>query len=166
MTRAIIPETCGKDGVVLCPDNSNNSDKNTVKLGDYILERRIGSGGMGRVYYGRQESLDRPVAIKILSRETASDKQSVMRFQREAKAIARLIHPNIIQVFSFGVEKGVPYFAMEHVDGKDLGLRLKGGEEFDTKESGKACAYSSKSPRRSRPRPSTTWFTATSSRAI
>jgi predicted Ser/Thr protein kinase len=105
-----------------------------VRLGEYLLERRIGSGGMGQVYLGKQESLDRLVAIKIMPRQTASDSQSVQRFQREAKSIAQLIHPNIIQVFSFGVEKGVPYFAMEYVDGEDLSAKLKKGEEFTTEE--------------------------------
>jgi predicted Ser/Thr protein kinase len=105
-----------------------------VRLGEYLLERRIGSGGMGQVFLGRQESLDRMVAIKIMPRQTASDQQSVQRFQREAKSIAQLIHPNIIQVFSFGVEKGVPYFAMEYVNGEDLSARLKKGEEFTTEE--------------------------------
>ena len=98
-----------------------------VRLGEYLLERRIGAGGMGQIYLGKQESLDRLVAIKIMPRQTASDSQSVLRFQREAKAIAQLIHPNIIQVFSFGVEKGVPYFAMEYVDGEDLSVKLKKG---------------------------------------
>jgi len=111
-------------------------DKPTVavRLGEYLLERRIGSGGMGQVFLGRQESLDRMVAIKIMPRQTASDQQSVQRFQREAKSIAQLIHPNIVQVFSFGVEKGVPYFAMEYVDGEDLSAKLKNGEEFTTDE--------------------------------
>ncbi len=106
-----------------------------VKLGEYILARRIGKGGMGQVFLAKQESLDREVAVKVLPKELAKDETFRARFEREAKSAASLIHPNVIQVYSFGIEKGVPYFAMEYVDGKDLSAKLKVGEKFDTKES-------------------------------
>ena len=106
-----------------------------VKLGEYILERRIGKGGMGQVFLAKQESLDRLVAVKVLPKELAKDDTFRARFEREAKSAASLIHPNVIQIYSFGIEKGVPYFAMEYVDGEDLSFKLKQGERFDIKES-------------------------------
>ncbi len=105
-----------------------------VKLGEYILERRIGKGGMGQVFLAKQESLDRLVAVKVLPKELAKDDTFRARFEREAKSAASLIHPNVIQIYSFGIEKGVPYFAMEYVDGEDLSFKLKRGEKFDIKE--------------------------------
>jgi serine/threonine protein kinase/tetratricopeptide (TPR) repeat protein len=103
-----------------------------VKLGEYILEKRIGKGGMGQVFLAKQESLDRLVAVKVLPKELAKDDTFRARFEREAKSAASLIHPNVIQMYSFGIEKGVPYFAMEFVEGEDLSIKLKRGDTFDT----------------------------------
>ena len=103
-------------------------------MGEYILERRIGKGGMGQVFLAKQESLDRLVAVKVLPKELAKDDTFRARFEREAKSAASLIHPNVIQIYSFGIEKGVPYFAMEYVDGEDLSFKLKQGEHFDIKD--------------------------------
>jgi len=106
-----------------------------VKLGEYVLERRIGKGGMGQVFLAKQESLDRQVAVKVLPKELAKDETFRARFKREAKSAASLIHPNVIQIYSFGIEKGVPYFAMEYVDGEDLAVKLKKGEQYDLQRS-------------------------------
>ncbi|RME71064.1 MAG: serine/threonine protein kinase, partial [Planctomycetota bacterium] len=95
------------------------------QLGDFVLERKIGQGGMGEVYLAHQVSLDRTVAVKVLPRSLASQENFIERFQREAKAAANLIHPNVIQIYSIGVEQGTPYFAMEYVEGEDLAQRLK-----------------------------------------
>jgi serine/threonine protein kinase/tetratricopeptide (TPR) repeat protein len=102
-----------------------------VKLGEYVLEKRIGKGGMGQVFLAKQESLDRQVAVKVLPKELAKDDTFRARFEREAKSAASLIHPNVIQMYSFGIEKGVPYFAMEYVEGEDLSVQLKRGDQFD-----------------------------------
>lgn len=106
----------------------------TVKLGEYILEKQIGKGGMGRVYLAHQESLDRKVAIKVLPKELASDQTFRLRFEREAKMAANLVHPNVIQIYSYGIEKGIPYFAMEYVDGEDIAVKLKRGERFTIRQ--------------------------------
>ena len=107
----------------------------SVKLGEYVLEKRIGKGGMGQVFRARQESLDRLVAVKVLPKELAKDDTFFARFEREAKSAASLIHPNVIQIYSYGVEKDVPYFAMEYVEGEDLAAKLKQGQKFSIKES-------------------------------
>ncbi len=105
-----------------------------AKLGEYIIEKPLGRGAIGQVYLARQESLDRLVAVKVLPRELATDANFRARFAREAKAAAALIHPNVVQIYSFGIERDVPYFAMEYVEGDDLGARLKRGEKFDLSE--------------------------------
>ena len=95
------------------------------QLGDFVLDKKVGQGGMGEVYLAHQVSLDRRVAVKVLPRSLASQENFIERFQREAKAAANLIHPNVIQIYSIGVEQGTPYFAMEFVEGEDLSDRLK-----------------------------------------
>jgi len=83
---------------------------------------------MGAVYRGRQVSLDRPVAIKVLSKRLTDCEEVRDRFNRESQIIARLTHPNIIHVIDRGVTKnGMPYFVMEHVEGTDLAQKIKAG---------------------------------------
>ncbi len=94
-------------------------------LGDFELERKVGQGGMGEVWLARQVSLDRPVAVKVLPRSLANQENFIERFQREAKAAASLVHPNVLQIYSFGVAEGTPYFAMEYVEGEDLQERMR-----------------------------------------
>ena len=90
------------------------------RLGRYRVVRQIGSGGMGVVYEGVDEGLGRRVAIKVLWPHLASDAEFVARFQREARAAARLRHPNVVQVYDVGVEGGVYYHVMEYVEGRPL----------------------------------------------
>jgi len=80
----------------------------------------LGIGGMGMVYKARQVNLDRPVALKILSPELSSQPAFAERFSREAKALARLHHSNIVSVYDFGRAGPYYYFLMEFVDGVDL----------------------------------------------
>src|SRR5512141_1319935 len=80
----------------------------------------IGKGGMGAVYKARQPALDRLVALKILPPAAASDPGFAERFNREARALARLNHPNIVAVHDFGQVNGMPYFLMEYVEGSTL----------------------------------------------
>src|SRR5580658_3022847 len=80
----------------------------------------IGKGGMGAVYQARQRSLDRLVALKILPAQAAVGPGFGERFNREARALARLNHPNIVAVYEFGQVNGLPYFLMEFVDGLNL----------------------------------------------
>ncbi|MBR1587910.1 MAG: serine/threonine protein kinase [Kiritimatiellae bacterium] len=89
-------------------------------FGHFLLEKELGHGGMGGVYLARDKMLDRKVAIKVMLKELGSDPKFVERFQREAQAAARLNHPNIAQIYSFGQEQGMPYIAMELVSGGSL----------------------------------------------
>jgi serine/threonine protein kinase len=92
--------------------------------GGYFIEAKIGAGGMGTVYKGVQNRLDRPVAIKILRAALLSDPTLVQRFVREARAASQLHHPNVITVTDFGqLEGGTLFMVMEYVRGRDL-LRL------------------------------------------
>ena len=88
--------------------------------GNFLLERELGSGGMGGVYMGRDKMLDRPVAVKVMQKEFGADAEFVEKFKREAQSAARLIHPNIAQVYSYGICDGMPYIAMELAAGGSL----------------------------------------------
>jgi len=111
------------------------ADLPVKRLGEYVLQRRLGAGGMGEVFLARQESLDREVALKILPKEVAQDKELIDRFYREARSAARLIHPNVVQMYFVGQEDDTTFFAMEYVDGEDLSHRLRRGESFTLEES-------------------------------
>ena len=95
--------------------------------GDFEVDtdRVLGRGGMGVVYHGKQISLERPVAIKALSKDLTRNVDFIQRFKREAKVLARLVHPHVVQVFGAGDTEEHYYFAMEFVDGKDLGVLLQ-----------------------------------------
>lgn len=95
------------------------------ETGNFLLERELGCGGMGGVYMGRDKMLDRPVAVKVMLKELGSDPDFVERFKREAQAAARLIHPNIAQIYSYGIANGMPYIAMELVAGGSLEQLMK-----------------------------------------
>ncbi|HET7869981.1 MAG TPA: protein kinase [Actinomycetota bacterium] len=96
-----------------------------VLLGDrYRLVRMIGSGGMGTVWEAEDETLGRPVAVKVLSESLAAGERAVRRFEREAKAAARLSGPYIAAVYDFGRSEGRPYIVMELVSGETLADRL------------------------------------------
>ena len=88
--------------------------------GNFLLERELGSGGMGGVYMGRDKMLDRPVAVKVMQKELGADAEFVEKFKREAQSAAKLIHPNIAQVYSYGICDGMPYIAMELAAGGSL----------------------------------------------
>ena len=88
--------------------------------GNFLLERELGTGGMGGVYMGRDKMLDRPVAVKVMLKEYGSDAEFVEKFKKEAQSVARLIHPNIAQVYSYGICDGMPYIAMELATGGSL----------------------------------------------
>jgi eukaryotic-like serine/threonine-protein kinase len=91
----------------------------------YQFERLIGLGGMGEVHLARQVALNRPVAIKFLTR-TAGDPTDdyAARFHREAELMARISHPNVVTIFDFGAVDGRPYLVMEYVEGGDLRSRM------------------------------------------
>ena len=85
----------------------------------------IGQGGMGAVYKARQKQLDRIVALKVLPPGIGGDPSFAERFTREAKALAKLLHPNIVALFEFGQADGIYYLLMEYVDGVSLGQLLR-----------------------------------------
>ncbi len=105
------------------------SDQGPVIYGGrYELHRRLARGGMADVYLARDQLLDRPVAVKVLFAQYASDPAFVERFRREAQAAANLNHPNIVGVYDWGEEGGTYYIVMEYVSGRSLAdvLRQEG----------------------------------------
>ena len=90
------------------------------KVGDYRILRELGRGGMGVVYEAEQESLGRRVALKVLPRHAAGDQKALLRFQREARAAAKLHHTNIVPVFEVGHDKEYSYYAMQLIQGQGL----------------------------------------------
>ena len=93
-------------------------------LGHYRIVEQIGAGGMGVVYRARDERLDRDVAIKVLPKATAQDEERLARFEREAKAVAKLDHPNILAIYDFGTEGGITYAVTELLEGETLRQRI------------------------------------------
>ncbi len=86
--------------------------------GRYDLGDRLGSGGMSNVYRATDLTLERTVAVKILAEHLSDDERFVARFRREALAVAKLIHPNIVQVYDTGIDEGRHYIVMEYVEGR------------------------------------------------
>jgi serine/threonine protein kinase len=97
------------------------------RLGPYEIQFALGAGGMGEVYKARDTRLDRTVAIKILPDTLATDPQFRERFDREAKAISQLTHPNICTLYDVGEQAGTAYLVMEYLEGETLEQRLKKG---------------------------------------
>jgi serine/threonine protein kinase/Tol biopolymer transport system component len=98
-----------------------------TRLGPYEIVSPIGAGGMGEVYKARDTRLDRSVAIKVLPPAFADNVQLKLRFEREAKTISQLTHPNICTLYDVGNERGVEYLVMELLDGTTLGDRIARG---------------------------------------
>ena len=93
--------------------------------GRYALETLVGSGGMADVYRAKDQLLERTIAVKVLHQQYENDKEFIERFQREAKAAARITHPNIVNVYDVGVAEGRHYIVMEYVPGRTLKERIK-----------------------------------------
>jgi serine/threonine-protein kinase len=89
-----------------------------ILSGRYETAERLGSGGMSNVYKATDRILERTVAVKILAEHLSDDERFVERFRREALAVAKLIHPNIVQVYDTGVDEGRHYIVMEYVEGR------------------------------------------------
>jgi len=106
-------------------------------LGRYALERVLGKGAMGVVYEASDPRLNRRVAVKTILKSSLDEdtvKEFAQRFVREAQAVARLNHPNIVQVHDFGEEGDVAYLVMEHISGRELKSRFEAGERFELGE--------------------------------
>ena len=98
-----------------------------TRLGPYALETLLGVGGMGEVYRARDTRLDRTVAVKVIPRSLSSDPARRQRFEREARAIALLQHPNICTLYDVGSQEGTDYLVMEYLEGQTLAARLLKG---------------------------------------
>jgi Tol biopolymer transport system component len=97
------------------------------RLGPYEIVSQLGQGGMGIVFRARDTKLERDVAVKVLPKNLAEDPDALGRFEREAKAVAALSHPNILAIHDFGREEGTVYAAMELLEGETLRQRLQDG---------------------------------------
>ena len=102
-----------------------------TRLGPYEIVAPLGAGGMGDVYRGRDTRLERNVAIKVLSAHLATDPQFRLRFEREARAISSLEHPNICTLFDVGEQGDISYLVMPLLDGETLAERLSGPDGHD-----------------------------------
>src|SRR5499425_852863 len=98
-----------------------------TKLGPYEVLGPLGAGGMGEVYRARDTRLDRTVAIKILPAQFSSDPVRKQRFEREAKTISNLNHPNICVLYDVGHQDGIAYLVMECVEGETLAKQMAKG---------------------------------------
>jgi eukaryotic-like serine/threonine-protein kinase len=110
----------------------------TVLSGRYRLEAKLGSGGMSTVYLARDETLDRAVAVKVMHREMSEQADQLERFRQEARAVAKLSHPNVVSVIDAGEDGGHPYIVFEYVEGETLKQRINRIGALDTQE---ALAY-------------------------
>jgi serine/threonine-protein kinase len=100
--------------------SQNTTEQKKMRIGDYVLSTKIGQGGAAEIFKGRQVSLDREVAIKVLSSKLTNDPDTVRRFELESMVIAKLNHPNIVHVIDKGYASGRYYFVMAYIDGTSL----------------------------------------------
>src|SRR4249919_3428770 len=110
----------------------------TVLSGRYKLEAKLGSGGMSTVYLANDATLDRAVAVKVMHREMSEQPDQLERFRQEARAVAKLSHPNVVAVIDAGEDGGHPYIVFEYVEGETLKQRIARLGALDTQE---ALAY-------------------------
>src|SRR4051812_27052361 len=97
-----------------------------ASVAGYLIEAELGRGGMGVVYRARQVALNRTVALKMILAGAHAAPAAVARFRTEAEAIARLQHPNIVQVYEVGEYDGLPFFSLEYCPGGSLDRKLNG----------------------------------------
>src|SRR4029450_8571494 len=97
------------------------------RLGPYELLSRLGAGGMGEVYRARDTRLGREVAVKVLPESFPDDGEALTRFEREARAVASLSHPNILALHDYGQDGGATYAVMELLEGETLRDRIAAG---------------------------------------
>jgi len=98
-----------------------------ARLGPYEILAPLGAGGMGEVYRARDTKLGRDVAVKVLAKPLADDQESLARFEREARVVAALSHPNILAIHDFGTKDGIAYAVTELLEGETLRQRLASG---------------------------------------
>jgi eukaryotic-like serine/threonine-protein kinase len=120
------------------PRSTSSQMIGTVLSGRYKLEAKLGSGGMSTVYLARDSTLDRAVAVKVMHREMSEQPDQLERFRQEARAVAKLSHPNVVAVIDAGEDGGHPYIVFEYVEGETLKQRIARLGALDTQE---ALAY-------------------------
>ena len=103
-------------------------------LGNYVLMEKIGAGGMGQVFKAHHRRMDRLVAVKLLPSAMTRDKAAIARFEREAKAVARISHPNIVAAYDADQSNGVHFLVMEFIQGSDLAQLIKKGGPFSVEK--------------------------------
>ncbi len=122
-------QSCGKEMTAPSPSFSKGA-----KVGGYIIERRIGFGGMGEVYAAEQIAMKRKVALKILQDDLVSDRAYLERFFREVRMLAQIEHPNIVRAIEAGVDGKKNFFSMSFVNGSDLKRLIDEGRVFGEEE--------------------------------
>ena len=123
--------TAGSDsdsqlGTIMTPVPERHVAVERVNLSGYEILREIGRGGMGVVYIARQRGLNRLVALKMILSGKHAGADQAERFRVEAEAVARLQHPNIVQIYDIGEQEGRPYFSLEYLEGGSLSQKLNG----------------------------------------
>ncbi len=104
---------------------TQKSDWMPEVLGNYEIDSLLGRGGMGDIYKATQKHLNRVVALKVLSPQLSRNDEFSQRFEIEAKAISLLQHQNIVSIYDYGEEHGLKFFAMQYIEGEDLGKRIE-----------------------------------------
>jgi predicted Ser/Thr protein kinase len=117
----------GSGGGAPAADRVPTPEELAPRFPGLAIDRLLGRGGMGVVYKARHKALDRDVALKVLPASVAADPHFAERFQREARALARLHHPNIVLVHDFGQSDGLFWLVMEYVDGTNIRQAMKAG---------------------------------------
>ena len=140
-SSSILPSTTSENNgtgtLVLSKSQLCNNPEQTKVVGPdgrYRIERKLGQGAMGTVFLGKDQLLFRDVALKKLSADGNSDQNLVTRFQQEARALARLSHPNIVQIYDFVREEDRYWIAMEYVEGKDLDTLISQNGKYEEAE--------------------------------
>lgn len=115
-------------------ESSDKQVKRVLRIGKYEVVHHIATGGMGAVYKALDTDLNRPVALKVLSTETAAKPTMLKRFRQEARNAAKLRHENIVAVYEFGEYAGTHFLALEYVEGKDLHAHVSRKGKLDAEE--------------------------------
>jgi eukaryotic-like serine/threonine-protein kinase len=125
-TVTVAPPAAPAEALTLAPATllTENGDAVTVVVPDYEILGELGRGGMGVVYKARQNQLDRVVALKMILAAGHAGAAELARFRTEGESIARLQHPNIVQIHEIGEHGGLPYFSLEFCPGGSLEQKL------------------------------------------